>query len=53
MALQVNVRELVCCDKPDQFGSVRAIPDFKVCFTLALIVPLVHVWALSKTLSDE
>ena len=31
MALQVNVRELVCCDEPDQFGSVRAIPDFKVC----------------------
>ena len=32
VALQVNVRELVCCDQPDQFGSVRAIPDFKVCF---------------------
>ena len=31
MALQVNVRELVCCDEPDQCGSVRAIPDFKVC----------------------
>ncbi len=32
MDLQVNVRELVCCDKPDEFGSVRAVPDFKVCF---------------------
>ncbi|CAL5221457.1 g3649 [Coccomyxa viridis] len=26
---EVNVRELVCCDKPDEFGSVRAVPDFK------------------------
>ena len=35
--LQVNVRELVCCDEPDKFGSVRAIPDFKVCSFLALL----------------
>ena len=31
VTVQVNVRELVCCDEPDKFGSVRAIPDFKVC----------------------
>ncbi len=35
--LQVNVRELVCCDEPDKFGSVRAVPDFKVCPFVALL----------------
>ena len=35
--LQVNVRELVCCNEPDKFGSVRAVPDFKVCSFMALL----------------